>query len=327
MGTCRGAVSAPGNGKEDTGLEQNLGFKYFYGTESESFTFYRIPKALMTEEVFKVLTSDAKILYGLMLDRMSLSAKNGWFDEDGRVYIYYSIEDVMEAMGCSKNKGMKTLQELDIATGIGLIERKKQGQGKPTIIYVKNFELGKTVSESQNVGFKTPKICDSRISKDGNLDSQDLSPNENKYNNNLLSYTDSNLILSADEKRSDGIDVNAYAELVKENIEFDILCERYRFDRELIEGIYEIIVETVVSQSDTIVINCTKYPMSIVRSKFLKLNMSHIEYVLDCLKANTTKVRNIKKYMLAMLFNAPSTISSYYQAEVNHDFPQYAKAK
>ena len=69
-------------------MEQNLGFKYFYGTEAESFTFYRIPKALMTEESFKVLTSDAKILYGLMLDRMSLSLKNGWFDEDGRVYIY-----------------------------------------------------------------------------------------------------------------------------------------------------------------------------------------------------------------------------------------------
>lgn len=229
-------------------MEQNLGFKYFYGTESESFTFYRIPKALMTEEVFKALTSDAKILYGLMLDRMSLSLKNGWFDEDGRVYIYYSIEDVMESMGCSKNKGMKTLQELDIITGIGLIERKKQGQGRPTIIYVKNFELGKTVSESQNVGIKNPTICESRISKDGSLDSQDMSPNENKYNNNLLSDTESNLILSADTKRSDEIDVNAYAELVRENLDLDILYERYRFDQEMIEGIYEIIVETVVSQ-------------------------------------------------------------------------------
>lgn len=308
-------------------MEQNLGFKYFYGTEAKSFTFYRIPKALMTEEVFKVLTSDAKILYGLMLDRMSLSLKNGWFDEDGKVYIYYSIEDVMESMGCSKNKGMKTLQELDMATGIGLIERKKQGQGKPSIIYVKNFELGKTVSESQNVGIKTPKICESRITKAGNQDSQDMSPNKNKYNNNLLSDTETNLILSADEKRSDEIDVNAYAELVRENIELDVLYRRFKFDQEMIEGIYEIIVETVVSQSDSIVINCTRYPMSIVRSKFLKLNMSHIEYILDCLKANTTKVRNIKKYMLAMLFNAPSTISSYYQAEVNHDFPQYAKAR
>ena len=308
-------------------LEQNLGFKYFYGTESESFTFYRIPKALMTEEVFKVLTSDAKILYGLMLDRMSLSVKNGWFDEGGRVYIYYSIDDVMEAMGCSKNKGMKTLQELDMETGIGLIERKKQGQGKPTIIYVKSFETGKTVSESQNVGFKTPKICDSKISKNGILDSHDLRPNENDINNNLLSNTDSNLILSADVKRSDEIDVNAYAEFIRDNIELDILMERNPFDNELLEGIYEIIVETVVSQADTIVINCNKYPMSIVRSRFLKLNSSHIEYVLGCLKANTTKVRNIKKYLLATLFNAPSTMSSYYQAEVNHDWPQFAKAR
>ena len=308
-------------------LEQNLGFKYFYGTESESFTFYRIPKALMTEEVFKVLTSDAKILYGLMLDRMSLSVKNGWFDEAGRVYIYYSIDDVMEAMGCSKNKGMKTLQELDMDTGIGLIERKKQGQGKPTIIYVKSFETGKTVSESQNVGFKTPKICDSKISKNEILDSHDLSPNENNINNNLLSNTDSNLILSADAKRSDEIDVNAYADLIRDNIELDILMERNPYDNELLEGIYEIIVETVVSQADTIVINCSKYPMSIVRSRFLKLNSSHIEYVLGCLKANTTKVRNIKKYLLATLFNAPSTMSCYYQAEVNHDWPQFAKAR
>lgn len=308
-------------------MDQKTGFRYFYGTESETFTFYRLPKALMTEEVFKVLTSDAKILYGLMLDRMSLSVKNGWFDEDGRVYIYYSIEDVMESMGCSKNKGMKTLQELDMVTGIGLIERKKQGQGKPTIIYVKNFELGKSVSESQNVGIKNPRICDSGISKDGSLESQDMSPNENKDINKLLSYKESNLIISADMNRKDEIDVNAYAELVKENIELDLLCERHRFDRELLEGIYEIIVETVVSQADVILINSNKYPMSIVRSKFLKLNFSHIEYVMDCLNANTTKVRNIKKYMLATLFNAPSTMSSYYQAEVNRDFPQYAMVR
>ena len=128
-------------------------------------------------------------------------------------------------------------------------------------------------------------------------------------------------------KRSDEIDVNAYAEFIRDNIELDILMERNPFDNELLEGIYEIIVETVVSQADTIVINCNKYPMSIVRSRFLKLNSSHIEYVLGCLKANTTKVRNIKKYLLATLFNAPSTMSSYYQAEVNHDWPQFAKAR
>lgn len=154
-----------------------------------------------------------------------------------------------------------------------------------------------------------------------------MSPNENKYINYLLSNTDSNIIISADAKRSDGIDVNAYVELVKENIELEFLFELYRFDEELLEGIYEIIVETVVSQADTIVINSNRYPMSIVRSKFLKLNSIHIEYVMDCLKANTTKARNIKKYVLATLFNAPSTMNSYYQAEVNYDWIQFAKAR
>lgn len=303
-----------------------MDFKYFYGNEAEAYTFYRIPKLLITDPAFKNLTSDAKILYGLMLDRMSLSAKNGWFDEEGRVYIYYSIEDVMESMNCSKNKGMKSLQELDSATGIGLIERKKQGQGKPTIIYVKNFVLEKSVSESQNLGFKTPTICDSRFPQFENPESQDMSPNKNKYNINLPSETESNLILSM-EKRKDEIDVNAYAELIRNNLELDFMLERYRFDKELIEGIYELVVETVVSQADSIVISSTRYPMSLVRSKFLKLNSSHIEYVMDCLSANTTRVRNIKKYMLATLFNAPTTMSGYYQAAVNADFPQYARAK
>lgn len=93
------------------------------------------------------------------------------------------------------------------------------------------------------------------------------------------------------------------------------------------EEIHDLIIETVLSQSESIVIASNRYPTDLVRGKFLKLNASHIEYVMDCLKGNTTKVKNIKKYLLAALFNAPTTISGYYQAEVNHDFPQYARAK
>lgn len=299
-------------------------FKYFYGTEAESYTFYRFPKLLITDDRFKVLSSDAKILYGLMLDRISLSIKNGWLDSDKRVYIYYSLEDVMTDLNCSKNTAMKSLQELDAGSGIGLIERKKQGQGKPALIYVKNFMPESKVSDSQNLGIKTPNICDSRVSKSGNQDSQDLNPNNNKINNTKINNTESNQIISGDGM---GLDVNAYMELIRENIDFDLMLQRYPFDREIVEGIFELIVETVVSTSDEIFIASNKYPTALVRSKFLKLNSSHLEYVMDCLKGNTTKVRNIKKYMLAALFNAPTTIGSYYQAEVNHDFPQYVRAK
>ena len=130
-------------------MKQNVTFSYFYGDEADMLTFYRIPKLLFTSEVFNALTTDAKVLYGLMLDRMTLSMKNKWFDSENRAYIYFSLEDVMELLNCKKNKAVKTIQELDGENGMGLIEKKRQGQGKPTIFYVKNFiiidsEVGKT---------------------------------------------------------------------------------------------------------------------------------------------------------------------------------------
>ncbi|MCQ2081816.1 MAG: replication initiator protein A [Lachnospiraceae bacterium] len=313
-------------------------FKYFYGTESDSYTFYRIPKVLIIDERFKSLSNDAKILYGLMLDRMSLSVRNGWFDKENRVYIYYSMEEVMEDLNCSKNKALKSFSELDTPTGIGLIERVKQGQGKPSMIYVKNFLLdGMTCSEVQKREVKTSLKGNSRVTNFGSQESQEMNPNNTNINNTELNNTDSNLILSVTSQKdttihpslmgSDEIDVNAYARIVRRNLEIDLLIQNSPFEEETFEGIYELVLETVISRGDSMVIGSNRYPMSLVRSKFLKLNSSHVEYVMDSLKANTTKVRNIKKYMLATLFNAPTTISSYYQAEVNHDFPQYARAR
>ena len=118
-----------------------------------------------------------------------------------------------------------------------------------------------------------------------------------------------------------------YEDIIRENIELDILIERNPYEQELLEGIFDLILETVLSKSESIVIASNRYPTNFVKGKFLKLNAGHIEYVMDCFKGNTTKVKNIKKYLLAALFNAPTTISGYYQAEVSHDYPQYARAK
>lgn len=107
----------------------------------------------------------------------------------------------------------------------------------------------------------------------------------------------------------------------------DVLIEREPMDRELLEGIYELVLETVMTSGQEIIIASNRYPAELVKSKFMKLNSGHVEYVVDSLKSNTTKVRNIKKYLLAALFNAPSTISGYYQAEVNHDMPQFARVR
>ena len=120
-------------------MDNGLNFNYYYGIEAEQFSFYRIPKLLIKDARFKALSSDAKILYGLLLDRMSLSMKNRWLDEEDRVYIHYTIEEIMEDLDCSKTTCIKVMAELDSKKGLGLIEKKRQGLGRPDIIYVKNF--------------------------------------------------------------------------------------------------------------------------------------------------------------------------------------------
>lgn len=107
---------------------------YYYGYESEQFSFYRIPKLLFTDSRFANLSTDAKLLYGILLDRMSLSMKNGWHDEQGRVYIIFTLEDVTETLGYRTEKAIKLFHELDTKKGVGLIERVRQGQGRPALV-------------------------------------------------------------------------------------------------------------------------------------------------------------------------------------------------
>ena len=121
--------------------------EYFYGDEAEQFIYFRIPRQLITDPHFKHLSTDAKLLYGMLLDRMSLSVKNGWYDEDGRVYIYYTVEEICGDMNCGRDKAMKMLADLDTRKGVGLISRIKQGQGKPTKLYVKRFTTGSVPSQ------------------------------------------------------------------------------------------------------------------------------------------------------------------------------------
>lgn len=124
---------------------------YFYGQEADQFTFYRIPKVLFTDERFRPLSAEAKLLYGLLLDRMALSQRNGWFDDQNRVYIIFTIEDGKAALGCAEQKIIKLLNELEKKGN--LIERKRQGLGKSNLIYVKNFVESQIMNcENHNSG-------------------------------------------------------------------------------------------------------------------------------------------------------------------------------
>lgn len=120
-----------------------------------------------------------------------------------------------------------------------------------------------------------------------------------------------------DQMGTDGMDV--YREIVKGNIEYDIMKDNFPYDHERLDEIVELMAETLASKKATFCIAGDTYPASTVKFKLLRINSLHIQYVFECLDKNTTEVRNIKKYLLATLFNAPSTMGSYYKAQVNHD--------
>lgn len=310
-------------------MEQKATFRYFYGEEADMHSFYRIPKLLFTNDYFKALSNDAKILYGLMLDRMSLSVKNQWFGEENKAYIYFSVEDIMELLNCGKNKAVKIMQELDDETGIGLIEKKRQGFGKANIIYAKNFVIEDIVEEKPLQEFTNQT---SRIPKNKPLEVYFSNPNNNKYNNTYKNNTESNLIPSVTQESEDDTircdEMEQYcilAETVKQNIDYDVLLQSYPNEGQLVQGIYELIVETVAYTGKKLVIASNELPAEFVKNRFMKLNFMHIQYVISSMKKNTTEIKNIKKYLLAALYNAPATMQGYYQAEVNHAMPQYAE--
>ena len=145
---------------------------YYYGYEAEQFSFYRIPKLLFTDSRFAGISTDAKLLYGILLDRMSLSMKNGWHDDQGRVYIVFTLEDVAATLGYKTEKAIKLFNELDTKKGVGLIERVRQGQGRASLIYVKNFAGENQTSENRKSRPRKNRGQDFRKSKVKNSEKQ-----------------------------------------------------------------------------------------------------------------------------------------------------------
>ena len=280
---------------------------YFYGQAGELFSFFRIPKALFQEQRFQNLSTDAKTLYGILLDRMSLSVKNEWFDKNGRVFIIFTIEDVKRTLRCADNKATRLLRELE---KFGLIERKRRGQGKPCLVYVKNFSAESSKESVKNRD--NDDSCGSKIACQDPVKSRGIKKKENKTEMN-----NTNLILSDESEKMKN------RELLEEyfscSLEMDLLLRLYPDDEDTIYQIVDLLVDTCDSKRKLIRIAGDDKPAEVVLSRLKKLNADHIRFVLDCLAANTSPIRNMKQYLLAALFNAPTTIQLYYQNKVNHD--------
>ena len=376
--------------------EKNM-FDYFYGSQSEQFSFFRLPKIIVRDEKFKKISSDAKILYGIMLDRMSLSRENHWVDDQNRVYIIFTLNEVMKEFECCKRKAVSLMAELDSKSGIGLIEKKKQGLGRPDLIYLKNFivpmdysklttaeetveesvgkvlhlksgkemhlqdgkemhlqdgkemqlQEGKEVhiqdskemhpqdgkdvhlqegkeiqlQEGKNMHFQSGKEMHLQDSKDVHLQSG-MGVQPNNTNNNNTDSTDTESInpinLNNNEDGSDMIDL--YRRIVKQNICYDSLYENVSImKRRMLDEIVELMVEVLVVNRKSMRIAGAEYPYPLVKSRFMCIGQDHVEYVLDCLDQTSTKIGNVKAYILTSLFNATATIDTYYTSLVHHD--------
>lgn len=291
-------------------------FPYHYGEEAEQYTFYRIPKILFTSPKFRKLSCEAKLLYGLLLDRMQLSVKNRWLDADGKVYIYFSQEQIAEMMGCGLKKVGSLLAELDSRKGIGLITRIRQGLGKPDRIYVRRcicVDLSEgNIQTRQNDISGYIKMADTDMSK--------VPGNDTDKNKTEINDTEYLSFLSADESeesRRKQIEREAYYKIICHNIGYEYLIEEC--DREMLDEIVALVVDVISSDREFIWIGRDRKPFDVVKSQFLKLNAEHIRFVMKCLRENTSKVVNIRQYLLTVLYNAPLTISNYYSALVQHD--------
>ena len=280
---------------------------YFYGDESEQFSYFRIPRLLITSPRFKGLSTDAKLLYGMLLDRMSLSIKNGWQDKHGNAYIICTIEEVMDSIHCARQKAVKLLDELE--QEFQLIERRRQGLGKPNLLYVKDLYAG--LSQSNYWKYENHTSGSLKNELPG-------VPKSNGSNTEKINKTDNSetdLIYPAELQEEE-----QYRRYFKEALELEILEQGYPADKAVLYEILELLVETVTSRKKFLRICGEEKPKEVVKSRLMKLDSSHIQYILECLKENSTQIRNIKQYLLATLYNAPVTVDSYYSTQVRHEF-------
>ena len=280
---------------------------YFYGQAGKLFSFYRIPKALFQEQRFQNLSTDAKTLYGILLDRMSLSVKNEWFDKQGRVFIIFTIEDVKRSLCCADNKATKLLRELE---NFGLIERKRRGLGKPSLVYVKNFSAESSKESVKNRD--NDDSCGSKIACQDPVKSRGIKKKENKTEMN-----NTNLILSDESEKMKNREL--LEEYFSHSLEMDLLLRLYPDDEDTLYQIVNLLVDTCATNRKLLHIAGDDKPAEVVRSRFMKLNADHIRFVLKCLAENSSPIRNMKQYLLASLYNAPTTMQLSYQNQTNHD--------
>lgn len=282
-------------------------FDYYRGVEAEQYSFYRIPKMLFTDTIFQDLSCEAKVLYGLMLDRMSLSLKNHWMDEEERVYIIFTVNNICDLMNCGTQKAVRLLKELDVKTGIGLIEKKRLGLGKPNVIYVKNFMIKDEEGEKQQTEQKQSRIVDIEELQDkrqkflndenhnsgivkiiNQEDAESEVQNSENHNsevvkNNILEFsksqsnktninkTDNNqsiLSKNVDLSEDEMDKINHCRKIVKEQISYTAFEQNKFYRIELVDELVELMTEIFMMPDESFErVNGTEKSIAVIKSR------------------------------------------------------------
>lgn len=330
-------------------------FSYLSVNGIDKFTFYRMPKILFTDDKFQKLSCESKVLYGLLLDRATLSKSNNWIDENGRVYVYYRQDEAMEMLGIRKNKIIVIFKELE---EIGLIIRRKIGQGNPTKIYVMNFSEDYKDDETNNADYsqtsdkssekevkrfekQTSEIQTSRNSNEREVKkfkkqtSKGLKnkPIASDYINNTernenISINPSTQALKQTSEPSSNISERMIDEIdyqeVSEEIKSQILYERLLAEgkeQSTLDLIVYLIADVYCHKNKSLYVNGVEVPIDRVEKEYAKIEYEHISYIFECIDDASSKheIKNIRNYLQTCLFNAPHTMDFYYENQANFD--------
>ena len=267
-------------------------FDYFYGQSGEMFSYFRVPKILFRDIKFKDLSTDAKTLYGILLDRMGLSVKNGWLDEQGRVYIIFPVQEVMDALGCADNKATKLFRELE---KFGLIERKRRGLGKPNLIYVKNFADPRFRNREKNGSGAADSAQQETAKSRGN---------KTEWNKTEGSEPD-HFSSDAESEPDERTRLEAY---FMQSLEVDLLLRVCPDEEDTINQIVNLLVDTCSSKRRMLRVAGDDKPAEVVRSRFMKLNV--LERHCNRAKISVISVHGLRHTHASVLLLAGVSIAS-----------------
>lgn len=320
-------------------------FDYYYGAESEQFSFVRVPRVLFTDkEHFDNLSNEAKLMYGLLLERMSLSRKNNQIDKHNRVYIIFPVEEIEESLDVGHEKALNLLKELDDQSGIGLVKKKRRGLGLPSILYVKNFivkgeqntdrvptsrstenefrEFGKTdFKKSENQTSENPKnrLLEVRKSDSNNID----------INNTDMSYTYDQSIARSQagiqnfspgaDGLIDAIERSTVEEKVKKQIDYDCLISHP--DSSVVQMAEEIktLMVDVLCGERSVVSEGKRVSEETAKAAYRKITFDHVQYVMKSLVSYPDKISRIDRFLTVSLFNSVYTLTNSTFAGFKYD--------